>query len=865
MFNPWACNRMLPGLLQLSVRGGRPVQAGITLLFLAAGVATGTAQIILDGKFGSSGALTGPNYSIPADLGRTRGNNLFHSFGQFNLATGESATFSGPANIQNILARVTGGSASSIDGTVRSDIAGANLFLINPNGILFGPNAAVDVTGSFAASTANYLKLADGARFVAALDADDSGLSTAPVSAFGFLGNNAAAITIQQSTLGLREGQTLSLVGGDIAMDGGMVKAPGGQINVASVMSAGEVPADPASSSRAQFNAQFPQQGQITLQNGAQLEASGEGGGRIVIRGGRLLVENSKIQANTTGAGDGQGIDIAVIDDLAVLNGGQINSLSTSGLGAGGDISLTAQNLRVDGGGLVDENFVPVTQISTATGDLFLGGGPGRGGDIDINVRGFEMINSAQITSASFGEGDAGSVRINALSMRLDALLSSFVQISANTQLAEGGGNAGDIIVRTHSLDIVNGAAIYATTFGSGNAGNIDIAARAVSMTGFGVISPATFGTGSGGSVKLTADSVLIDSSFIQAVTSFPDGGGNGGNISITTGSLGIRNGGQVSTTTLGSGAGGAIDLTANSIRLTGDNGASGLTTGIRAASGQDFGDGFIVVGTGNGGDIVIKPRDAGVLDLAVTGGAQISTATMGSGNGGQIGISASSVRLNRAGYISSASLSLEPDAGVAGNVIVNARDSVVLSDRGLITTAAPNSEGGNITVTAGSEIRLESGKITAQAGPGGGGNITLEAPDLIYLLNSTLSAEAVGDGGNLTIDPEFFVLDKSSLISRSSSANGGNISIFADYFFQSDSVIDASAPFGLPGTVSVTAPDLDLSGSLIGLPSTVLDVENQLRLDCRVRLAEKMSSFIMLGRGGLPIEPGGFVPSGLP
>src|SRR6185436_12061026 len=126
---------------------------------------------------------------------------------------GDVATFSGPANIQNILSRVTGGSSSSIDGTIRSDIAGANLFLINPNGIIFGPNAVVDVSGSFAASTANYLKLADGARFVASLDADDSGLSTAPVSAFGFLGTHHGAITIQQSTLAVQEGKTISLVG----------------------------------------------------------------------------------------------------------------------------------------------------------------------------------------------------------------------------------------------------------------------------------------------------------------------------------------------------------------------------------------------------------------------------------------------------------------------------------------------------------------------------------------------------------------------------------------------------------------------------------------------------------------------------
>src|SRR6185503_13421738 len=160
-------------------------QLVIVVALLAVGVsASGASSVVLDGKLGPSGPLSGPNYNITEDLGRRVGNNLFHSFAQFNLDAGDVATFSGPANIQNILSRVTGGSASSIDGTIRSSISGANFFLINPAGILFGPNAALDVSGTFAASTANYLKLAGGARFVAALDADDSMLSTDPIVAF---------------------------------------------------------------------------------------------------------------------------------------------------------------------------------------------------------------------------------------------------------------------------------------------------------------------------------------------------------------------------------------------------------------------------------------------------------------------------------------------------------------------------------------------------------------------------------------------------------------------------------------------------------------------------------------------------------
>ena len=94
---------------------------------------------------------------------------------------------------------------------------------------------------------------------------------------------------------------------------------------------------------------------------------------------------------------------------------------------------------------------------------------------------------------------------------------------------------------------------------------------------------------------------------------------------------------------------------------------------------------------------------------------------------------------------------------------------------------------------------------------------------------------------------------------------NGGNISILADYFFPSMSLIDATAPFGLPGTVQVTAPEVDLSGVLAELVGNFIDAAALLRPECGVRLSGSISSFIVMGRGGLPIVPGGFVPSGVP
>ena len=98
--------------------------------FAAAALSLGHAGITTDGSLGPASTLAGPNFALPASLGKIAGGNLFHSFGQFDLSQGESATFSGPANVHNILARVTGGQASSIDGLIRSTIAGANLFLL---------------------------------------------------------------------------------------------------------------------------------------------------------------------------------------------------------------------------------------------------------------------------------------------------------------------------------------------------------------------------------------------------------------------------------------------------------------------------------------------------------------------------------------------------------------------------------------------------------------------------------------------------------------------------------------------------------------------------------------------------------------
>ncbi len=155
------------------------------------------AQVVTDGTMGPAVVLGGPDVTVGADLGQTRGGNLFHSFQRFNVATGGRVAFTGPGGIRNVIGRVTGGERSAIDGILASEIEGADLYLINPAGILFGPNAQIDVKGSFHASTADQLNFADGAVF-SALDTAGSTLTVAEPQSFGFLGANVGRIELQR-------------------------------------------------------------------------------------------------------------------------------------------------------------------------------------------------------------------------------------------------------------------------------------------------------------------------------------------------------------------------------------------------------------------------------------------------------------------------------------------------------------------------------------------------------------------------------------------------------------------------------------------------------------------------------------------
>src|SRR5262249_41693076 len=162
------------------------LSSGLLLgVLLASGQAQVTTTITPDGTLGTTVTHSGTVHDITGGTRPGNGPNLFHSFDRFSVGTNDTARFSGPTGIVNILSRVTGGQQSVIDGRLQSTIPGANLYLLNPSGVLFGSNANLDISGSFYISTADYLRFADGATFSAPLSDSTTLAGVSPV-AFGF-------------------------------------------------------------------------------------------------------------------------------------------------------------------------------------------------------------------------------------------------------------------------------------------------------------------------------------------------------------------------------------------------------------------------------------------------------------------------------------------------------------------------------------------------------------------------------------------------------------------------------------------------------------------------------------------------------
>ncbi len=863
---------------------------------------------------GPSVPLPGPNFMIPACFGKQVGGNLFESFSQFNLNRFQTATFTGPSNVQNILARVTSGSPSSIDGKIKTDpmMGDANLFLMNPAGVLFGKDAQLDVKGSFAVSTANYLKLADGGKFNTCLGGGDL-LTAAPVSAFGFLkapapvsfaGSNTldpnTGNIVQGMSLNVEAGKSFSVVAGDITVKSRTIRGTGSRVNLVSVKSAGEAKLDATGFNSAIDVTQFTAMGTIDITNFARINTDGPRamqpglGGPVFIRGGTFLLDNESQINSTSYSGDPQRNTVSNIDvqadDVRILAGSRISAptlgssaaghvtvmaddsllidgqgVPTTGLfalglysqqgntliissGNGGDVTVMAGNVEMTNGGGIGAYSggygAGGTVNVTARGSLLIKGegliGPlsagilsdartGDGGNITVKARDVEIIGDGDISTGTFGNGDGGSITVTAT----HSLLIDGTGSQEGLLLDKGNPISGD-------TSVFNGTGILALGYGTGNGGNITLNAPRLSIVGGGQVAAASFGTGNGGTVNVKADSLLINEKGALENVLFSTGvfadargrSGDGGQITVTTSDATITAGGQIAASTFGSGKGGSVEVTAKNSLLI-----HGLDSGIFAVAG--FAGPF---SSGKGGDVVVNAGD-----LSLQNGGSISAASFTSGDAG-------SVDLSRVGTLSmdsgSSISSANTGTGNAGKVKINTTGAVTLKHGSIISTASVLGDAGDIKLTSGGEIKLkDQSSITGSAG-GSGGNILITTPDLLYLLDSEISAIAAFGGGNFEINSQFIVLNHSLISTNAPSGQGGNQNLNSDFLFKSDSLIIAT------GTINITAPALDLGAELITLPTSLLSAESQLQERCTALLQEDFSSFISIGRGGTEPAP---------
>jgi len=768
-------------------------------LAIAGALCAGTsarAQITTDGTLGVVQSFNGVNTTIPASLGRQAGGNLFHSFGAFSVPTGGSAIFSGPGSVANVISRVTGGQASSIDGRLGSSIQGANLFLINPRGILFGPNASLDLTGSFTASTANYLKLADGTRFEATATANPI-LTSAPPAAFGFLGPTGE-IALQGTRFDLAAKRGVSIAGGTVSTDGAFLRTRAADLRLAGVAS-GELPVDAAAAPSAGSvagNVSIAASQVRTLSNGT------EAPGRLVIRGGQLAIADSIVRSTNGSPVDAPPLELHAAGDL-VFSGGQLLA-NAQGAGRGADIVARGGNLTFD-------RLALVQSWSVASGHA---------GDIDFAAQNalrlytsFDDPGWMQVNNAAFADGNAGATRLSGDTVTVDG------SIVNNVTLASG--STGPVVMRGREVSLTNGAFVLneVKPDAPGRGADVDIAATERFFVGKkdccgfqSEIVTVTRGPQDAGKVRVVAPLIEVVGGTIHSITAGPANagalefegetvrflGGNGGIAFVDTtaewassgrgGDITVRASkafeigrgdtpdqwSRMSTSTSGSGRGGSIAVDAPSIRLLdGERGGAVIFSGTG--------------GTGAGGDVALRGDE-----VLVRNGAEVFAGTWGDGAGGKITIRAPSIALTGGAVTTRAA-----GSGAAGSVLLDGATVRVAGDGtrwGLIESDVGNwvsGHGGNITLRASELVELKAGaqvsSLMQWGSSGNGGNVLVEAPRVVMDGPAMIYATTGGSGASGSILVRARDVDLRAGTSIASDANsltprqGGDITIEAD------------------------------------------------------------------------------------
>ncbi|MBE9124068.1 S-layer family protein [Tychonema sp. LEGE 07199] len=864
-------------------------------------------QIIPDSSLGAESSRTVPDTinNLPSDRitgGATRGVNLFHSFREFNIGEGRGAYFANPNGIANIFTRVTGGNPSNILGTLGVQ-GNANLFLINPRGIIFGQNARLDLGGSFIGSAAAGVVFNNGFEFNAANPNAVPLLAINIPVGLSFRENPGTIVNTSQAIgptptlpplpieipvsnklgLAVAPGQTLALIGGDIQLQGGNLTAYTGQILLGSVKSPGLVQFEPTALCLNLNYDNIANFGNIEM-NGASINTSGLGGGKVDIRGANVTVSSSGIYSLTLGNIDGRSIDINA-QNLRIDKGSQILT-ATLGDGKGNNLNIHATD-SVEMSGLGIEGYQRIYSQYLASGlfnpfdpQIILSAGTagsGAAGEINIDTGRLLLRDGAVGGTVTFSAGNSGNLNIRANTVE-------FISSALNSGTNRGSsGQSGSITIDAQRLIMRDGSNLVSITRSDGASGNIAIkTTESVELSGSlpGSTAQTILGTnsfdGKGKSGDITIDtkrlsvsegaSITLSTGSIIGETVFSTSGGAGGNLTarasesievsgvsgvlgnagfapsslgtqsttsarggdirLSTPKLTVRNGGIISAASLSAADAGDVTINADRIEVQGIDRNSGLSSKIEASAGRAF----ALVNpnaTGNAGSLNLN-----VNQLIVRDAATVNVESLGTGRAGNINVVADSIALDNKASIDGTTVS-----GTGANINLQARD-IQLRRGSRITTDAGISDGGNIRINSDILVALprENSDITANARSARGGRVNVNVPNVFGF--TAASREQVRGTLGLT-DAQFADLQVSptSLVPTSDIA-----------------AISQSEGPALQGTVTFSPAGVNPAQGLVELPQNLVDRAALIAANPCLEGGE--NEFTVTGKGGVPPSP---------
>ena len=863
------------------------------LLCTSVALGIGTASVTwaggsYDGSMGTTGSFSGA-FTIPDTAGMTVDSTLFHSFSDFSINAGESATFTGPAAIDNVISRVTGSNPSTFNGPLTSSIPSANFYFMNPNGMIFKEGASISVDGSFYATTSDSISLGANGVFFANLGAA-SVLTSSPPSAFGFLDSNPGHIALEGTqlvtglSLNLPPGATLSLIGGDVTLQqaapgaitqlsgflpdstGSLIQPTGNRFEVVSVASAGSVVPGSGDYDLSSFDTL----GNVTITGGTILDTTD-----VYIRGGNVVISDAMIApgylflAGLTGPPGGGNIDIGATELVSITGTAPIQTFAAPFIPLPDNSGMPfVSGITTFGGSPVPVPPPIASNISISGGDVSVTGvaaviserlGPSPAGDIAISGNSVEVRNGAFVANINTYDGAGGNITVDAEQVILDGEGDSTgltgLNASSNFNPAFGDDS---LTVPFPTFNPFLPELTYA------DAGTITVTATGpggLTIRGGASISSESLAFGRAGDINISASNINLsrDGMPFGAIASQSIFAGDSGNIDVhATGDINIQDGFEITGSTAGTGTGGSVTVSAgNAINISGDN--SGIASAapepsseVEDALAQRFGtanfDELIEAINLFAGGPLLQP-DADLYDalgaLQLLGLINLNDPNPSAGSAGPVSVTASTLNMDGPSRITSSTSSdgnggsVDVQVGtlvMSNNAEIRSRSGLVNDGTGELEVGSGN--GGDITITASNSISMQSGSSISASSLGDGlaGNVSIDAGQRLEMSGSSISTQAtVSDGGNIGIMAvERILLDQSEITTsvESGVGGGGNIDIDPDFVILKQSSILANAFGGPGGNINIVA------GNFIATPDSVVDASSALGIDGRVNIS---------------------------